>query len=91
MAIDSKKCHRQDVEVAMPKTTPGTADSVIERQLDLHLQDLEKQLIADVLAFCGGIHYGVDDLIRDAIEDKEPKQPKVVLILETPGGYIEVV
>jgi hypothetical protein len=75
----------------MPRANPGTADDIIEKQLDTHLVALEEKVQADVLVFCGGLQYGVDDLIRDAIEDISPKRSQLTLVLETNGGYIEVV
>jgi len=45
----------------------------------------------DVLAFFGPILYGVEDHIRTAIEEIKKKRKRLVVILETFGGYIEVV
>jgi len=45
---------------------------------------------ADVLAFCGPIVHGVEDYIRDAIENVTDRRDKLVIVLETEGGYIEV-
>ena len=39
----------------------------------------------------GALLYGADDAIRDAIEERIPKRKKLGVILETTGGYIEVV
>lgn len=45
---------------------------------------------ADVLAFCGPIVHGVEDYLRDVIEDISTRREKLVVILETEGGFIEV-
>jgi ClpP class serine protease len=48
-----------------------------------------------VLTFIGPIEATVDDLIRDAVEarcqDRRNRKPKLTMLLETPGGYVEVV
>src|SRR5437899_2157318 len=66
------------------------ANTIIEQQLDQHLATLGTSLDADALVYCGPIIYGGDDLIRDAVEGIVPKRPKLTVILETEGGYIEV-
>ena len=69
---------------------PTNANTIIERQLDAHIAALQKELSADVLIYCGPIMYGADDLIRNVVEEIKPKQKKLVVLLETTGGYIEV-
>ena len=68
---------------------PGSANDIVESQLDTHLAELEHDFTADVLAFLGPITYGVDDAIRDAVEARGSR-PTLFVILETTGGYIEV-
>ncbi|MBN4055998.1 serine dehydrogenasease [bacterium AH-315-J23] len=56
--------------------------------------DLAKQLSADVILINSPIVIGLDDLIRDEIESiRETNQEnnKLAVLLETTGGYIEVV
>jgi ClpP class serine protease len=52
-------------------------------------------MLGDVLAYIGPIYAGSDDAIRDAVEWREKRsskrRPKLVVILETVGGFIEVV
>jgi membrane-bound ClpP family serine protease len=67
-----------------------TANTAIEGLLHKRIALLEKRLSADVLAYSGRIVDGVDDAIRDAIEDRKKKLSKLAFILETVGGYIEV-
>jgi hypothetical protein len=53
-----------------------------------------QQFDADVLSFVGTLFVGADDIIRKAVETMRQKPDthrKLVVILTTPGGYIEVV
>jgi len=43
------------------------------------------------LAFFGPILFGVEDFIRTAVEETKKKRRKLLVVLETPGGYVEVV
>lgn len=70
---------------------PIGPESLIENQLDEHLSEIESVLSADVLTFIGPIAYSIDDLLRDEIEAMAPKRERLAVILETAGGYIEVV
>lgn len=65
-------------------------EAIVEEQLDNRISVLEESLQADALAFLGRIIYGVDDVIRDAVEAIENKRKNLAVILETTGGYIEV-
>lgn len=65
-------------------------EALIEKELDQLLSAVEDALGADVLTFIGPITYSVDDLLRDGVEEITPKRTKLAVILETPGGYIEV-
>ncbi len=69
-------------------------DITIEEQLNERLCALEECFHSDVIAVAGPIHYGMDDLIRDAVEDRfgnrKARKPKFTVVLETTGGYIEV-
>ncbi len=75
----------------MEKIGPDNANDVIEDQLVEHVEAVERCVDADVLAFFGPITYGVDDNIRNVVEQRQPKKTKLVVVLETSGGYIEVV
>lgn len=72
----------------------GNANDLIELQLDQRIGDLEDAFSAHVIAFCGGIYFGVDDLLRSTVERKrhlKPLRRKLVMVLTTSGGYIEIV
>jgi len=70
-----------------------TADSVIEGQLDNRIIELGSQIDGDVLTFCGPIRHGVDGLIRESVEamfgGRQARKPKLAMVLQTTGGYIE--
>lgn len=74
----------------MPRADPTDANTIIEKQLSDHVEVLRTQLSADVLVYCGPIVYGADELIRDSIEDIKRKRQKLIVVVETEGGYIEV-
>ncbi len=77
----------------MSSIAANTANTIIEEQLDRHLEELEKAINGDVVAFLGPIEFGVDSLIRDAVEYRKnlpQARKKLIVILETPGGFIEV-
>jgi hypothetical protein len=67
------------------------ANRLIERELDQHLKQIEQSLNCDALLYAGQIRGGADDLIRDAVEEIKNKKPKLAFILETTGGFIEIV
>jgi len=69
----------------------NNANSIIEQELDTHIKALEEELDSDVLTFSGKLSYGADDVIRDAAESIQNKRQKLTVVLETTGGYIEVV
>ena len=65
-------------------------ETLVEDKLDKLLDDIEQAMGGDVITYCGPITYGADDLIRDEVEAIKPKRDKLIVILETSGGYIEV-
>ena len=78
----------------MVTPTPRTANEFIEQQLDERANALIDAFDADVLGFSGGILYGVDDIVRNVVESVRQasvQHNKLVVLLTTGGGYIEVV
>jgi membrane-bound ClpP family serine protease len=73
---------------------PRNANEFIQQQLDERIRSIESAFAAHAISFSGPILGGVDDVIRTAIEqrhsDGSPRK-KLVVILTTGGGYIEVV
>jgi hypothetical protein len=74
-------------------TQPATinANLTVEDTLKGYLQELEDELNADVLVYVGPILGGVDSEIKDSLELRQKRLKKLVVILETEGGYVEVV
>ena len=71
------------------------SDKVVEAELDERIQAIETLLKADdAISFVGNILFGLDNTFRDQVEgmaDNKKKKNKLAVILETDGGYIEVV
>ncbi|MGI8978705.1 MAG: SDH family Clp fold serine proteinase [Pirellulaceae bacterium] len=65
-------------------------NELIKDQLVSRAAELERVNDADVLTFIGAMIFGVDDAIRDAVEELSTKRNKVLMVLETPGGYMEI-
>lgn len=74
-------------------TMPQDANTFIEQQLTYCLQQIAKHFKSDILSFNGPLLFGVDDVVRNAVENTQvnSKQKHIVIILTTFGGYIEPV
>jgi Serine dehydrogenase proteinase len=77
---------------------PINSNEFIEQQLDERIRAIEEHfsaggILADSISFAGPILFGVDNLIRNAVETKKEKasRNKLVFVLTTTGGYSEVV
>jgi membrane-bound ClpP family serine protease len=68
-----------------------TADDVVRKALAESLKLIEDHMMSDVFFYCGPIVYGTDKVIRDAVEAMQKRNKQLLFILETNGGYIEVV
>jgi hypothetical protein len=66
-------------------------DTYIKTQLEGHLKRLEMILNADLLSIMSPIVYGLENLVRDAVEMKQQRRGTLSVILDTPGGVVEVV
>jgi serine dehydrogenase proteinase len=69
------------------------ANQLIEQQLVSQLTKIEAILKGDCIAYVGPIAFGADNKIRDAVEalrQQRGRKRKLILILETNGGYAEV-
>lgn len=67
------------------------ANAVVEEQLQSLLASIEADFEADALTYVGPILYGADDRIKDTIEGFRRRRKRLVVVLETNGGYAEVV
>lgn len=76
-------------------TRQTLTDSCVVERMHALREILEARLDSDVIAFTGEIVIEADNLIRDAVErrlaGKHGRRDKLTVVLETPGGYIEVV
>lgn len=73
-----------------PPPIVGNANGIIEGQLDCCIDHVESEFDADCLTFFGDIAFQTDDVVRDALEARTKKRSRLIFILETSGGYIEV-
>jgi hypothetical protein len=82
----------------VPHDRRETSNRFVVQELHKRLKAIEEHFNADGLAVLSPIVYGLDDEVRDGVEDRmdardkvgEPKRDSLVVILETSGGYIEV-
>jgi hypothetical protein len=75
---------------ASPMPLKSNANTIIIEQLTDRLRCLEESTGGDVLAIFSPVRFGLDVVVREAIERLPKKKRKVTVILETTGGYIEV-
>jgi hypothetical protein len=66
------------------------SNNIIELQLGERAMAVERATNADVLTYMGPISPPADDLIKDAVEDINNRRAGIMVVLETPGGYIDV-
>ncbi len=66
-------------------------NDLAQNQLNANLGHLEEALNADVLTFIGPILPGIDEVLRKLIESNEEKRKTLAVVLDTPGGVVEVV
>jgi len=65
------------------------ANSIIEKSLNSKLDELAAETGGDVMALYAPMQFGVDDLVRDALENIQNKKEKICIVLETEGGVIQ--
>ena len=77
------------------RTVHAPPERIIEAQLDEHISSIEDCVEGYVLSFSGSLLNGAENMFRDATEalvaERRIETEKLVVILETGGGYIEVV
>jgi Serine dehydrogenase proteinase len=69
----------------------GDVINLVRGQLDCYLKKIEDSLQADALSYFGPIVFGADAVLRNAIEAFKEHKPRLVVVLDTPGGVVEVV
>jgi hypothetical protein len=75
---------------AAPRAAERDSSKIIEQQLDQRIAAVEVAANADVLTYIGPLYAHAADEVKDAVEFIDPKQKKLLVILETPGGYMDV-
>jgi len=73
---------------------PRNVSEFVEQELHERIRAIEDSFSAHAITFIGPIMGGTDDLLRNAVEKRHsigPTSKKLVFILSTEGGYIEVV
>ena len=66
-------------------------DASVRSHLDWFLNNIEEAMDADVVAFVSPILPGLDRRLRDAIEAVGERRNSISVLLDTPGGIVEVV
>lgn len=66
-------------------------DASVKSHLDWFLNTVEEAMGANVVAVVSPILPGLDRRLRDAIETVQDRKDSVAVILDTPGGIVEVV
>ncbi len=72
-------------------TSLRPVDSNTKQQLNEHLKTIEAILEGDVIAIVSPIAYGLDGMVKRAIEQFTNRKPRAIVVLDTPGGIAEVV
>lgn len=71
--------------------TPNAgANATVEHQLTTLLESIGDSVDGDVLTYVGPIMFGADDKIKEAVENLRRRKRRLVVILETNGGFAEV-
>lgn len=68
-----------------------SSSSFVKSELHKKLSNIGSIFDCDVVTIIAPMRSYVDDMVRDAIEDIPTKKDKLLVILETDGGSIEVV
>ena len=74
-----------------PALEPTSLDEISRDWLKSKLNVIEEETGKDVLAILGPIEHGVDTHVRIALEKLGPRKKTLLVILDTPGGLVEVV
>ena len=75
---------------ALPTPLPVSLDQVSQEWLTARLVEIEEKTGKDVVVVMGGIAPGLDVAVRMALERLETRRESSLVILDTPGGFVEV-
>jgi hypothetical protein len=73
------------------ETVISGVDAVIRSKLNEELAGIEARLGADGMAFVGPVVFGIESRVRIALEQIKDRRAKLAVIVDTPGGVVEVV
>ena len=59
--------------------------------LNTYLGKIEEVLDADAITIFGPILLGLENAVKDAVELFQPSKDRITIVLDTPGGIVEVV
>jgi len=76
---------------AAPVPVPPTTDDSAREWAASHLRAIEDMLKADGLTIISPIQGGLEHRVKHAIEAREKRRQSLFVILDTPGGVVEVV
>lgn len=79
-----------DSEPRPQQTNPATSDTIAIEWLHSKLEEIERHCDADVLTIYGQIMPPVDHVVRLAIESLPELRNGLLVIIDTPGGIVEV-
>ncbi len=70
-----------------------SVDSAVKQRLDSDVARIEQAFEANGLGMVGPIRFGIDGLVRTALEAIPPasKKNRLAVVVDTPGGIVEVV
>lgn len=75
----------------MPDVAPPTTQDSAREWANGRLAVIEQMLDADGLTIISAMQFGVEHRVKVAVEAKENRRPSLVVVLDTPGGIVEVV
>lgn len=66
-------------------------DRHTKSMLNIYLGKIEEALDADALTIFGPILFGLENVVKDAVELFQDRRTRIAVVLDTPGGTVEVV
>ncbi len=75
----------------MPGKTQVGVDRYVLQELDRLAEQVETRLNADVMCMEGPLLYGMDQMVREALDARSEKRQSLAILLGTDGGVVEVV
>lgn len=70
---------------------PHDVNGAAKEWANTRLTEIEAHLNADTVTMIGPIAWGLEHMVRLVVDEFKTKRPALVVILDTPGGVVEVV